>query len=117
STVEHSAQFDYYVERNHLAAVTRNGPPALVLRALVRFLLVTLSYARRDILYPLLRAQRPQREIVRRRQRALLGYLRIAPKVLATRCRVRRHRVLSDEDLMRWIARGDGSDPRSSRGR
>jgi GT2 family glycosyltransferase len=85
TSVEGSALAHYYNERNRLLVLTRHAPPAVVARALVRYPLVTASYARRDILAPWLRGDPRRWESVRRRLRALGGYLRLAPAMLAAR--------------------------------
>jgi GT2 family glycosyltransferase len=72
-------------ERNRLLVLVRHARAALVARALVRFGLVTASYARRDVLAPWL-AHRPVRpRTVRRRLAALAGFCRLAPAMVASR--------------------------------
>jgi GT2 family glycosyltransferase len=85
TSIEGSALADYYNERNRLLVVTRYAPIAVVGRAVLRYLLVTVSYAVRDLVSPLLRGRPPQPESVRRRLRSLAGYLRQAPRFLAQR--------------------------------
>lgn len=85
STVAGSDLFDYYNERNRLLTLTRHAPMLVVTRALARFLLVTGSYARRDIAAPMLRGRRPQALVVARRLRALAGYVAGAPDALRRR--------------------------------
>jgi GT2 family glycosyltransferase len=85
STVAGSEMFDYFNERNRLLTLTRHAPTPLLARALVRYLLVTASYARRDVASPLLRGRRPQPSIVIRRLRALAGYARRAPPMFRNR--------------------------------
>ncbi|MGQ0805183.1 MAG: glycosyltransferase [Actinomycetota bacterium] len=87
TTVEGSTRAEHYKERNHLAVLTRHGSRSLLARALVRYILVTASYARRDVALPLLRGRRPQPEIVGRRMRAFFAYLRLAPAMLLARRR------------------------------
>jgi hypothetical protein len=74
STVEGSPLFDYYNERNRLLTLTRHADRRTAAKALVRYLLVTASYARRDIVSPLLRGQTPRPRIPLRRLKALAGY-------------------------------------------
>jgi GT2 family glycosyltransferase len=76
STVEGSALFDYYNERNRLLILTRHADSRRVVKALARYLLVTASYARRDVVGPVLRGQTPHPRIPLRRLRSLGGYLR-----------------------------------------
>ncbi len=85
ATVASSALHDHYSERNHLAMLTRHAPPTLLARALVRYGLVTASYARRDIAGPLARGKRPRLAAVGRRARSFAAYLRLAPAMVASR--------------------------------
>jgi GT2 family glycosyltransferase len=74
STVEGSPRFDYYNERNRLLTLTRHADRRTVAKALARYLLVTGSYTRRDVVSPVLRGQAPRLEAPLRRLRALGGY-------------------------------------------
>ena len=74
STVEGSPQFDYYNERNRLLTLTRHSDRRTVAKALARYLLITGSYARRDVVSPVLRGHAPRPEAPLRRLRALGGY-------------------------------------------
>jgi GT2 family glycosyltransferase len=74
STVEGSPRFDYYNERNRLLTLTRHADRRTVAKALARYLLVTGSYTRRDVISPVLRGQPPQLQAPLRRLRALGGY-------------------------------------------
>ena len=74
STVEGSPLFDYYNERNRLLTLTRHSDRRTVAKALARYLLITGSYAQRDVVSPLLRGQAPRLEAPLRRLRALGGY-------------------------------------------
>jgi GT2 family glycosyltransferase len=74
STVAGSPLFDYYNERNRLLTLTRHGDRRTVAKALARYLLVTASYTRRDVVSPMLRGRPPQARIPLRRLRALGGY-------------------------------------------
>jgi hypothetical protein len=82
SSGEGSALKDYYDERNRLLVLTRHRGPAAGVRAAGRHLLVTASYARRDVVSPLLRGERPSTSVVRRRLRSLGAYARRAPAML-----------------------------------
>jgi GT2 family glycosyltransferase len=81
STVEGSPLFDYYNERNRLLILTRHADSRLLAKALARYLLVTASYARRDVVGPVLRGQTPHPRIPLRRLRSLGGYLRAASQL------------------------------------
>ncbi len=58
---EGSAVFAYHVERNRLLMLVKNAPARLAAQQVWRYLLVTASYARRDLVGPVLRARRPRR--------------------------------------------------------
>jgi GT2 family glycosyltransferase len=75
STVEGSPRFDYYNERNRLLTLTRHADRRTVAKALARYLIVTGSYTRRDVVSPVLRGQVPRPQIPLRRLRAFGGYL------------------------------------------
>jgi GT2 family glycosyltransferase len=74
TTVEGSPLFDYYNERNRLLTLTRHADRRTTARALVRYVLVTASYTRRDVLSPILRGQEPRPQIPLRRLKSLGGY-------------------------------------------
>jgi GT2 family glycosyltransferase len=74
STVEGSPLFDYYNERNRLLTLTRHADWRTTVKALVRYLLVTASYTRRDIVSPVLHGYSPRPRVPLRRLRALGGY-------------------------------------------
>jgi hypothetical protein len=75
ATVEGSALFDYYNERNRLLVLTRHADRRTTMRAIVRYLLVTASYTRRDVVSPILRGRAPRFRIPLRRLKALGGYI------------------------------------------
>jgi GT2 family glycosyltransferase len=79
SSVEGSALKEHYNERNRLLVLARHRGTADVARAALRHLAVTASYARRDIVSPVLRGEAPDGRAVGRRLRALGGFLRRAP--------------------------------------
>jgi GT2 family glycosyltransferase len=74
STVAGSSLFDYYNERNRLLMLTRHANGRTVAKALAKYVLVTGSYARRDVVSPVLRGQAPRMRAPLRRLRALGGY-------------------------------------------
>ncbi len=100
STGEGSPVFQHYVARNRLLMLTKNAPAGFAARAVWRFALVTLSYARRDIVRPVLGRHRPNVEQVRRRLGSLAGYLRLLPAVLVERRRLRRAATVGDDELL-----------------
>ncbi|MEX2256557.1 MAG: glycosyltransferase family 2 protein [Acidimicrobiia bacterium] len=89
TTGEHSQLARYQNERNHLLVLALHAPPRTLLRAAGRSLLVTASYARRDLLSPALRGDRPSAGIVRDRVRAFGGFLRLLPAIARERGRTR----------------------------
>ncbi len=104
TSVEGSRLYAHYVERNRLLTLTRNAPLALAGREAGRYLLITGSYARRDILSPLARARRPTTETVRRRLHSLGAFVRLLPATLAGRRHLRRRRTVDDQQLLdRWV--------------
>jgi GT2 family glycosyltransferase len=105
STGEGSPVFQHYVERNRLLMLTKNAPAGFAARAVWRFLLVTLSYARRDVVRPVLGRHRPNTEQVRRRLGSLAGYLRLLPATLAERRRLRRAATVGDDELLARLVR------------
>jgi GT2 family glycosyltransferase len=103
STGEGSPVFQHFVERNRLLMLVKDAPRDLALRAVWRYLLVTLSYARRDVVRPLLRRHRPNLEQVRRRIASFAGFLGIAPTILVDRRRIRRRATVGDEEIRTWF--------------
>jgi GT2 family glycosyltransferase len=93
----------HYVERNRLLTLVRNAPASLARGALARFVLVTASYARRDVVARVLHGRRPSAEVVRRRLRAFAAFLRLGPFAMVDRRRTRRGAVLSDEEVEAWM--------------
>jgi GT2 family glycosyltransferase len=89
TTGENSRLADYYTTRNRLLILTRHATWLEIARVLVREMLVTASYARRDIIVPLLYRRPVNRETVGRRLHAFIGYLRLAPSMIASRVRDR----------------------------
>ena len=105
SSVVGSRLFAHFTERNRLLMLTRNAPLGLACRQAGRHLLITGSYARRDVLSPLAHARRPTGELVYRRLRAFAAYLRLLPAALADRRRIRAGRAVDDDDLLEWMVR------------
>jgi GT2 family glycosyltransferase len=84
STVAGSSLFDYYNERNRLLTLTRHADRRTVAKALAKYVLVTGSYARRDVVSPVLRGQAPRMRTPLRRLRALGGYAAVVGKRVGT---------------------------------
>ena len=103
SSGEGSAVFQHFVERNRLLMLVKNAPFGLAATAIWRYLLVTASYARRDIVAPMLRRHRPNTVLVRRRVASFLGFVRLLVPMLASRARQRRGQVVTDRELVAWM--------------
>ena len=100
---------DHYVERNRLLTLARNAPGGLATAALSRYVLITLSYMRRDAISRVFRGERPSAEIVGRRLRALAAFLGRLPRALVDRRRLRRGRLMSDEEMRSWMVNSPGT--------
>jgi GT2 family glycosyltransferase len=105
SSVEGSEVFAYHVERNRLLMLVKDAPRHLAVRQVWRYLLVTASYARRDLVRPLLGGHRPRLLVVRRRTISFVGFLRLLPAMLADRRRLRRRQQVPDAELQAWLVR------------
>lgn len=106
SSVEGSRLFAHYVERNRLLTLTRNAPMAFAWKEAGRHLLITASYARRDILSPLAQRRRPAAETVRRRLQSLGAYVRLLPDALTDRRHLRQRATVDDRQLLAdWVTR------------
>ncbi len=99
TSVEGSALFQYHVERNRLLVLLKNAPWRMAATQVLRYLLVTASYARRDVFSPLTRARRPRWSTTVGRVKAFLGFLRLTPAMLAERRALRARQVVPDEQL------------------
>jgi GT2 family glycosyltransferase len=75
----------HYNERNRLLVTTRHASPARTARSVGRYLAVTGSYAKRDIVAPMLRGEPARTEITARRLRAFGAYVRGVPTALRAR--------------------------------
>jgi len=79
-----SRRTEIFKERNRLLVLARHSGVATAMRAAVRYLLVTASYTRRDVVSPMLHAERPHFAIVARRLAAFGGFLRMLPSMRAS---------------------------------
>lgn len=80
-------------ERNRLLVLLRHDGAGAFVRALLRQVAVTLSYARRDVLSPVLRGSKPRWSSARTRSRAVAGALRLTPGMWRSRRSDRRDRL------------------------
>jgi hypothetical protein len=85
TATERSPLAAHYNERNRLLVTTRHADRATAVRAVGRYLAITGSYAKRDIVAPLLRGESARPEIAARRMRAFGAYVRGAPSALRAR--------------------------------
>ena len=99
SSGEGSDTFQFFVERNRLMMLTKNAPARLALGSVVGSVTATLSYARHDVLRPLLGRRRPPLRLIYNRSRSFASYLRWLPPMLVARRRLRPGRTLTDADL------------------
>ena len=102
TAVEGSPLFHHFVERNRLVMLTKNAPRRLAAGAALRFLLSTASYARRDVVRPMLRGRRPATGLVRARLGSFVGYLQMLPRVLSDRRKLRAGQRVHDEAITGW---------------
>jgi len=105
STGEGSPVFQHFVERNRLLMLVKNAPAPMAARAVWRYGLTTLSYARRDIVAPLFGGHRPRPTTVWRRARSFVDFLRRLPAALDDRSRIRRSATVHDGELLAWQVR------------
>ncbi|MFN2608180.1 MAG: glycosyltransferase [Acidimicrobiales bacterium] len=111
SAVEGSRLHQHYSERNRLLTLTRNAPAGMATAAAAHHLLVTASYARRDVLYPVAHRRPPSWETVGRRTRAFGSYLAAMPAALVQRRGLRRRQQVPDGELLAWAVPTPGSGP------
>ena len=85
TTGEGSALKDHFHERNHLLVLARHATTGEALHAAGRYVLVTGSYLRRDVVRRLVHGERPAWSIVGRRVRAFGAFLARAPGMRRSR--------------------------------
>ena len=98
----------HYSERNRLLTLTRNAPASLAAKAIVKHLLVTASYARRDVLHPIAHRRAASWEMVRRRATAFASFIAGSPHAVGDRRRLRRRQRVADADLLAWTTAPTG---------
>ncbi len=97
-----SAVFAYYVERNRLLMLVKDAPADLAAAQIWRYLLVTASYARRDVVAPVLAGRRPRPTVVARRLRSLGSFVGLLGPMVRERRALRSRQLVADDDLGRW---------------
>jgi GT2 family glycosyltransferase len=85
TATERSPLAAHYNERNRLLVTTRHAGTTTAVRTVGRYLAITGSYAKRDIVAPLLRGEPARPEIAARRMRAFGAYVRGTPSALRAR--------------------------------
>ena len=80
----------WHDDRNRLLVLARHGSTTATTRAAMRFLLTTASYARRDVVRPLIAHRPPHSEIVRMRLSAFGSFVRLLPGTVRARRAVSR---------------------------
>jgi GT2 family glycosyltransferase len=103
STVEGSALFDHYVERNRLLVHARNAPAEYAVRVCGGFVLELGRQVRRDVVRPPLWRQPPRLVFVGRRLRSLGAFLWLLPSALRARRQLRQRQRVPNAELMRWL--------------
>ena len=106
SSVQGSALFEHFVERNRLVVHVKNAPWPYALRTVLGSLRRIAREARREIAKPLLHGKRPSWTSVRRRSGAFAGFLMLLPTALRERQRLRRAQRVPDSELMAWLTHG-----------
>ncbi len=102
TSIEGSPMFQHYVERNRLIMLMKNAPAAMVRSAVVGFLRSTLSYARRDVLWPMARGRRPRPRLVIARLRSFIAFVRLVPALRRDRRVLRGRQVVPDRMITGW---------------
>lgn len=102
TSVEGSPLFQHFVERNRLVMLLKNAPRRWVLGAIAGFLLATASYARRDVVLPLLRGCRPRPAMVWARLRSFGAFLGLVPHAWRERRRIEACRVVHEDLVVGW---------------
>ena len=103
STGDVSELTGFLTERNRLLMLVRNAPVRRVLSQLLRFPLITASYARRDVVYPVTQRQRPHTRTVTRRIRSFVGLLRMLPGAMRQRRHLRDRQIVPDNEIEGWF--------------
>ncbi len=103
SSVEGSTLFVKQNERNRLMTIAKDGSFEQLARQTVRFATATASYARRDIVRPMLRGERPSTAMVRTRLSAFAGFVASLPATLAARRQVQRNRLIVHRTLRKSL--------------
>src|SRR5262249_53537877 len=85
TATERSSLAAYYNERNRLLVTTRHAAPTRTARSVGRYLAITGSDARRDIVAPMLRGEPARTDVTTRRLRALGAYVRGLPGAVRAR--------------------------------
>jgi GT2 family glycosyltransferase len=102
SSVEGSAVFDYYVERNRLLVHAKNAPAGYTARVALGALRMLFVIVRREVVRRALFGGRADAMVARRRLRSFGGFLALLPAILVQRLRPGRRRM-SYKELTKWL--------------
>jgi GT2 family glycosyltransferase len=102
TSVVGSELFDYHIERNRLLVFVKNAPTSYALGAVGESLRVTGLHMRRDVVRRLRAGERPTTTFLRRRGKALGGFVRRLPATLRERRRLQDK--LPGEEVQRWLS-------------
>jgi GT2 family glycosyltransferase len=102
SSVEGSAVFDHYVERNRLVVHAKNAPAGYAARVALRALRMLFVIFRREVVRRALFGGRADAMVARRRLRSFGGFLALLPAILVGRQRPGRQRM-SYQELTKWL--------------
>ena len=103
STVEGSALFDHYVERNRLLVHVKNAPAGYAAHVALSALWTAIVIFRRHVVRRTLTGKRPEWTLTRRRLRSFAAFLRLLPSFVVTRMRLRGRQRRPYKEQMNWL--------------
>ena len=109
STIEGSELTAFHIERNRLMLVVRHAPIEDVVKVIVKYVLVTVSYAVSELRRAVRQSRRFDGTVVTRRMDSMVGFIRKLPSALRARKRFDRRRFLSREELVASMSMGGAS--------
>ena len=102
TSVEGSARFRFWVDRNRLFMLTKNAPAPLARRAIGELARSIASSLARDGVRQILAGHRPSIGVARTRTKSLLSFGWRLPAMLRDRRRLRRRQVVPDPTILGW---------------
>ena len=103
TSVEGSARFRFWVDRNRLFMLTKNAPGSLARRAVAELAGSIVSSLARDGVLRVLAGHRPSIGVARTRTKSLLFFAWQLLPMLRDRRRLRRRQVVPDPTILRWV--------------